>query len=116
METIWTGSVGDLVNRVGWSDARETFVDAKTGAKIGINIGGLDGATEQDEPFYIEHGENLYDAYNRKEAIMILSNIRKGKRFPDMPDDSKPKSKRSSKAKSKSRKRGSPPSLRAVRL
>ncbi len=81
----WDGSVKDLVNTVAGSDARATYVDTKTGAKIRINI---DSAEEEtDEPFYIEHGENLYDAHNRKDAVMILSNIRKGKKYPDMPDE-----------------------------
>lgn len=109
METVWTGNIRGLVNMVGASDARQTFVDSKTGAKISINIDGLDGATEQDEPFYIGHDDNLYDAYNRKEAVMILSNIRKGKRFPDMPDEPRPRKQYSvsSKSRGKSRSGGS---------
>ena len=79
----WTGSVHDLVAKVAASDARATYVDSKTGATIRINI---DSAEEEgDEPFYIEHGDNLYDANNRKEAEMILENIRKGAKFPDQP-------------------------------
>ena len=95
MDITHIGNVSDLVNRVAASDARATFIDSKTGARIRINIDGLDGATEQDEPFYIESpdGENLYDAYNRKEARMILSNIRKGRKYPDQPDDSRKRTK-----------------------
>ena len=114
METKWTGSVKDLVNYVARTDARETVVDTKTGAKIRINIDGLEGAVEgKDEPFYIESpdGENLYDAYNRREAIAILSNIRKGIKYPDMAMASVPSPVKKKKAKGKkhSRKR-SPPS------
>lgn len=32
MDTLWEGSVRDLVSRAAASDARQTFVDAKTGA------------------------------------------------------------------------------------
>jgi hypothetical protein len=89
MDIVWKGNVRDLVTRVADSDARSTYVDDKTGAKIRINIDG--GDFDEDtgeligEPFYIESpdGENLYDAFNRKEAIMILSNIRRGERYPD---------------------------------
>ena len=94
MDIPWVGNVRDLVRAVAGSDARTTYIDTKTGAKIRINI---DSAEEEtDEPFYIESpdGENLYDAHNRKEAIMILSNIRKGKKYPDMPDEPKPKTKK----------------------
>ena len=93
----WEGDVAKLVAVVGDGDARMGFVlDKESGAKIAMNINGLDGATEDDEPFYIESpdGDNLYDAYNRKEAIMILSNISKGKKYPDMPDEPKPKTKK----------------------
>lgn len=93
METKWEGNVRDLVRAVAASDARETFVDATTGAKIRINIDGLEGATEHDEPLYIEYGDDLYDAYNRSEAIMILSNIREGKKYPDMPSEPERKKK-----------------------
>lgn len=106
MDIKWTGSVRDLVATVASSDARTTYID-KSGAKIRINIDGGD-FKETDEPFYIKSsdGENLYDAYDRKEAVMILSNIRKGKKYPDMPDyepkrkSTKPKSKRKSKKSS----------------
>ena len=97
MDIVWTGNIRDLVATVAGSDARATYVDGVTGAKIRINIDGLDGATERDEPFYIEYGENLYDAYNRKEAVMILSNIRKGRKFPDTPEE--PKKRRVSKSR-----------------
>lgn len=102
METKWTGNVRDLVNRVASSDARETFIDAKSGAKIRINIDGVDEdeAYGKAEPFYIESpdGDNLYDAYDRKEAVMILSNIRRGEKYPDMPSAA-PKRKRVAKQK-----------------
>ena len=109
METRWTGSVRDMVLYAAGTDARETVVDARTGAKVRINIdsGGYDEDTmKMGEPFYIEHGDNLYDAFDRKEAVMILSNIRKGRQYPDMPDSS-PKKKRKS-GKKKSGKRSSP--------
>lgn len=118
MDIVWTGNVRDLVATVARSDARTTYVDGVTGAKIRINIDGLEGATERDEPFYIEspNGEDLYDAYNRKEAVMILSNIRKGKKFPDMPEPSKPKRSVSRKGKSKrSSSRQSSAGLRTMR-
>ena len=80
METRYEGTVKDLVSYVARTDARETVVDARTGAEIRINIDGIDYDEQwgEPEPFYIEYGDNLYDAYNRKEARMILSNIRKG--------------------------------------
>ncbi len=114
METKWTGNVRDLVRYASGTDARETVVDAKTGAKISINIGGGD-FEETDEPFYIEHGGELYDAYNRKNAVMILSNIRKGKKDPDFPENPKPKRKRKSTPKRKGRKQDSFPSLGMLR-
>ena len=114
METIWIGSVQDIVARVAASDARETFVDEKTGAKIRINIDGGD-FEETDEPFYIEHGENLFDAYDRKEAVRILSNIRKGEKYPDMDIVSTAKPKKKTKSKSKSRTRVGNTSMRRVR-
>jgi len=76
-ETLWKGGIRDLVSRVAASDARQTFVDARTGAKIRINL-------DDEGLFYIEYGDNLYDAYNEREAVAILSNIRKGKKYPDM--------------------------------
>lgn len=86
----WEGGVRDLVAAVGSGDARLGFVvDKKSGAKISMNMSDVPdpGYKGVFEPFYIESpdGENLYDAYNRKEAIMILSNIRKGVKGPDMP-------------------------------
>jgi hypothetical protein len=86
----WTGDVRGLVNAVASGDARLGFVlDKKSGAKISMNIS--DGPPEgwgsrHYEPFYIESpdGEIIYDAYNRKEAVTILSNIRKGMEYPDM--------------------------------
>ena len=114
METKKTGSVKDIVNYTGGTDARETVVDAKTGAKIRINIdgGGYDEDTgEIGEPFYIEHSDNLYDAFDRKEAVMILSNIRKGKQFPDIPDSPKRRKLR----KKVSKRSSSPTSIRGIR-
>lgn len=115
---LWTGSVHDLVALVGDSDARlGPVTDAKSGAKISMNLDGGD-SEEGDEPFYIESpdGENLYDAYNRKEAVMILSNIREGKEFPEQPDDT-PKLKPAKKNRRKSRKRSasSPTSVRGIK-
>lgn len=115
METRKQGSVQDIVSYTAGTDARETVVDAKTGAKIRINIdgGGYDEDTgEMGEPFYIEHGGNLYDAFDRKEAMMILSNIRKGKKFPDTPDNPKP---RKLLKKSSKRSSGTPTSIRGMR-
>jgi hypothetical protein len=87
MDIQWDGCVRDLVAAVASSDARTTYVDAKTGATIRINLNGNEDG--KGEPFYIESpdGENLYDAYDRKEAVMILSNIRKGAKLPDLPLD-----------------------------
>ncbi len=89
METILDKSVKDIVNYAAGTDARETVVDKQTGAKISINISDVDegGIGDEFEPFYIEHGDNFYDPETRKEAEMILSNIRAGKKYPDMPDD-----------------------------
>lgn len=117
MDIRWEGNVRDLVTAVASSDARTTYIDAKTGAKISINIGGGD-FLETDEPFYIESpdGENLYDAYNRKDAVMILSNIRKGKKFPDMPDSEPKRKSVKTKSKKKGKKSSSPStSLRMMR-
>ena len=111
METVWTGSVRDMVNYTAGTDARETVVDSKTGAKIRINISG-DDIEETDEPFYIKYNDEYYDAYNRGEAVMILSNIRRGKEHPEMPPVSKPRKK----SKSKPRKKiSTPTSLRGMR-
>jgi hypothetical protein len=87
MDTVLNTNVKDIVQYTAGTDARETVIDGKTGAKIRINIDGVDEDPQwgTQEPFYIEHGDNLYDAYNRKEAVMILSNIRKGDKFPDQP-------------------------------
>lgn len=115
METKKSGSVRDIVNYTAGTDARETVVDTKTGAKIRINIdgGGYDEDTgEMGEPFYIEHGDNLYDAFDRKEAMMILSNIRRGEKFPDMPSSLKPRKPRK---KSGKRSSGTPTSIRGIR-
>jgi len=83
MRTIWKGSVRSLVSYTAGTDARETVVDAKTGAEIAINISGGD-FEETDEPFYIWYKDEMYDAYNQEDAVRILSNIRKGKRHPDL--------------------------------
>ncbi len=106
MDTRMVGSVVDIVRYTAGTDARETVIDGKTGAKIRINIDGTGDEDEgQSEPFYIEHGDNLYDAYNRREAAMILSNIRKGREFPDLPDAPKPKTTKKKATKKKARKK-----------
>jgi len=117
METKMSGSVRDIVNYALGTDARETVVDAKTGAKIRINIDGLDDATEQDEPFYIESpsGEMIYDAYNRQEAVKLLSNIRKGMKYPDMDTASLYPPKRRTNKKSSKRSSSTPTSIRGMR-
>lgn len=84
-DIVWEGTVEDLVDTVAASDARASYYDAKSGAKIRINIDGIEDATEDDEPFYIEYKDDLFDAYNRKEAVMILTNIREGKEPFDQP-------------------------------
>ena len=116
METKKSGSVRDIVNYTAGTDARETVVDAKTGAKIRIDIDGAgydEDTGKMGEPFYIEHGDNLYDAFDRKEAMMILSNIRKGKQFPDMPDSPKPRKPRAK--KSSKRSSSTPTSMQGIR-
>lgn len=72
----WTGSVKDLVRKVAYSDARYSAIDTKSGAHINLNLG-------SEELMHIESpdGENLYDAYNQKEARQILSALRKGERW-----------------------------------
>jgi len=103
-----TGSVRDLVNTGADSDARLGFVtDKVSGAKVAMNISGAEDALESDEPFYIESpdGENLYDAYNRREAVRILTNIRSGDPYPDLhhteprPRRRKPVTKRARRAR-----------------
>lgn len=88
----WTGTVEDLVDTVGDSDARlGSVTDKVTGAKIWMNLNGIDDPAlseeelEKLEPFYIESpdGDNLYDAYDRKEAVKMLTNIRNGKNADD---------------------------------
>ncbi len=110
MDIPWEGNVKDLVDAVAASDARTRYVDSKTGAKISINISDVEeeGYEGVFEPFYIEHSDNLYDAYNRKEAVMILSNIRKGKKFPDMPSDAPKRKPRPKTAKRKSKSKRKP--------
>jgi len=119
METKMSGSVRDIVSYTAGTDARETVVDAKTGAKIRID---LSGAYDEEmgvwgEPFTIEHGDNVYDAFDRKEAIMILSGIRRGLPYPDMPESSGNKPKKVSKKKKLSTRRSSstPTSIRGLR-
>jgi hypothetical protein len=78
-----------LVAAVGGGDARLGFVvDKKSGAKISMNLNDVPepGYKGTFEPFYIESpdGENMYDPYNRREAIKLLSNIRKGVKYPDI--------------------------------
>ena len=77
----WTDSIENMVAHVASNDARYSAYDAKTGATIRINISG----EEDEEPFYIMHGDDLYDAYDRDEAVMILRNIRAGRKNPDIP-------------------------------
>jgi hypothetical protein len=120
VDIIWNGGVRDLVATVANSDARSTYIDAKTGAKIRINIDGEgydEDTGEVGEPFYIESpdGNNLYDAFDRKEAVMILSNIRNGEQYPDQPPTKKlPKTKHTHKKKSK-RTGSHPTQLRMLR-
>ena len=74
----WGGSVKGLVAAVGGGDARLGFVlDKKSGAKIAMNISD-DFGGEATEPFYVlaSDGENMYDAYDRREAIVMLTNAR----------------------------------------
>lgn len=82
----WEGSVRGLVDAVGDGDARLGFVvDKKSGAKIAMNISDLP-YPEATEPFHVESpdGENLYDAGNRREAVKLLTNARKGIRELDI--------------------------------
>lgn len=81
----WEGSVRGLVAAVGDGDARLGFVlDKKSGAKISMNISDLP-YPEATEPFYVESpdGDNLYDAGDRKEAVKLLTNARKGMKYLD---------------------------------
>jgi len=72
----WSGSVKDLVKKVAYSDARYSAIDTKSGAHVQLNL-------SDKVLMYIESpdGENLYDAYNQKEARQILSALRKGERW-----------------------------------
>ncbi len=112
MQIPMSGSVRDIVNFAAGTDARAEVVDEKTGATIRIDISG-DDAEEGDEPFLIEHNDDYFNVFNRREAVMVLSNIRKGRRHPDMPDP--PRQRKPSKRKPRaSRSKGST-SLRSVR-
>ena len=81
----WEGSVKGLVDAVGDGDARLGFVvDKKSGASISMNISDVDEDNPElgpptYEPFYVlaRDGENMYDAYNRKEAVEMLNTARK---------------------------------------
>jgi len=100
----WEGSVRNLVAAVGDGDARLGFVlDKKSGAKISMNINDLP-YPEATEPFYMESpdGENLYDAGNRREAIKLLTNARKGVKYldTDLYEAPKKRVRKSSKVKS----------------
>jgi hypothetical protein len=99
----WEGSVEDLVDTVGSSDARLGFVmDRKSGAKVAMNI---DGICDPDapEPFFVESpdGENLYDAWDRREAARLLTNARRGMKYIDDMGAPKPQPRRTSKSKKK---------------
>ena len=80
----WEGSVRGLVAAVGDGDARLVSVlDKKSGAKISMNISDVDEDNPElgpptYEPFYVlaRDGVNMYDAYNRKEAIEMLNTAR----------------------------------------
>lgn len=84
-EYVWHGGVRELVNTVGDGDARLGFVrDSASGARIAMNISDIaddddEGEYGSFEPFYIESpdGENLDDAYNRREAVQMLMDWRK---------------------------------------
>jgi hypothetical protein len=74
----WEGSVRNLVAAVGNGDARLGFVlDKKSGAKISMNIDD-DFGGRATEPFYVlaSDGENMYDAWDRREAAQMLTNAR----------------------------------------
>jgi hypothetical protein len=110
----WEGNLRDLVAAVGNGDARMGFVlDKKSGAKIAVNIDGTDEPAE--EPFYIESpdGENMHDAYNRKEAIKMLENARAGR---DVDDDAPATAKRTKKkSRAKKSRSSATPRLRSMR-
>lgn len=99
----WEGSVRGLVNAVGSGDARLGFVvDKKSGAKISMNISELPDP-EATEPFYVESpdGENMYDAGNKREAIALLTNARKGMKHLDTDEMYRVPSKRQKKGREK---------------
>jgi len=109
----WEGSVRGLVAAVGDGDARLGLVlDKKSGAKISMNISSLP-YPEATEPFYVESpdGENLYDAGNRREAVKLLTNARKGVKHLDTDLYEVPKTK----SKTTKRKSKSPSGLRGLR-
>ncbi len=116
LQRVWTGGVRGLVNWVAGQDARVGFVlDKVSGAKIAINISGTDEPAE--EPFYIESpdGQNMYDAYDRKEAVKMLTNIRAGREADD-DAPKKPRVSYSPKAKKSGKRRpGSATGIGGVR-
>ena len=104
----WEGSVRNLVATVGDGDARlGSVLDKKSGAKISMNISELP-YPEATEPFYVESpdGENLYDAGNRKEAVKLLTNARKGIRELDTDLYEAPKKRRRKDSRTKGAVRG----------
>lgn len=116
----WEGSVRELVRAVGNGDARLGFVvDRQSGAKISMNMNDVPepGYKGVFEPFYIESpdGETMYDAYNRREAITLLSNIRKGMKYPDMGVASSFPAKWQRPQKTAKGKKGKAPSRASVR-
>ena len=105
----WEGSVRDLVAAVGNGDARLGFVlDKKSGAKISMNISD-DFGGEATEPFYVlaADGENMYDAYNGREAAQMLANARDDMKHLDTDEVYRvPKRRKSRSSKAKSAVRG----------
>lgn len=87
----WEGSVKELVDAVGDGDARLGFVlDRKSGARVSMDMSSVDESDPEHgtpgyEPFHVESPDhdNLYDARNRREAVALLTNIRKGMKYPD---------------------------------
>ena len=74
-----------MVAAVGDGDARLGFVlDKKSGAKVSMNIND-DFGGKATEPFYVlaSDGENMYDAYDRREAAKMLANAREDMKHLD---------------------------------